>query len=124
MFEELLEAGYADAEYDANPLYDAAQAEGFQLVAKKRKGKGLGHGRHSPARLRSIELLGTAFGATLYRQRRAIEASFGTLVTFGGGLASLPAWVRRFHRVRHWVQAKLLIAGTRSLLKQPQLLLA
>lgn len=126
LIEGLPGGGYllADAEYDANPLYDAAQAEGFQLVAKKRKGKGLGHGRHSPARLRSIELLGTAFGATLYRQRRAIEASFGTLVTFGGGLASLPAWVRRFHRVRHWVQAKLLIAGTRSLLKQPQLLLA
>ncbi|WP_145107352.1 transposase, partial [Botrimarina mediterranea] len=126
LIEGLAGGGYllADTEYDANPLYDAAQAEGFQLVAKKRKGKGLGHQRHSPSRLRSIELLGTAFGAALYRQRTAIETSFGTLVTFGGGLASLPAWVRRFHRVRHWVQAKLLIAGTRSLAKNPQLLVA
>jgi hypothetical protein len=126
LIEGLPGGGYllADTEYDANPLYDAAQAEGFQLVAKKRKGKGLGHHRQSPSRLRSIELLGTPFGAALYRQRAAIEASFGTLVTFGGGLASLPAWVRRFHRVRNWVQAKLLIAGTRSLAKNPQLVLA
>lgn len=112
-----------DQQYDANYLYDAAEVEGFQLIAKKTssRGKGgLGHRRQAPGRLRSIAVLQTTFGRQLYQQRRAIEASFGTLVTFGGGLACLPAWVRRFHRVRHWVQAKLIIAGARSLITKHQ----
>lgn len=116
-----------DAQYDANYLYDGAEAEGFQLVAKKTpsRGKGgLGHRPHAAGRLRSIALLKTTFGRQLYKQRRAIEASFGTLVSFGGGLASLPAWVRRFHRVRHWVQAKLIIAGLRTLVQKNQTELA
>lgn len=109
----------ADSHYDVNYLYEGAEAEGFQLVAQKvaSRGKGgLGHRRQAPGRLRSIALLQTTFGRELYKQRRAIEASFGTLVSFGGGLTCLPAWVRRFHRVRHWVQAKLIIAGARKLL--------
>lgn len=111
----------ADTHYDANYLYDLAEAEGFQLVAKKTpsRGKGgLGHRRQAPGRLRSIELLKTTFGRQLYQRRNVIEASFGTLVSFGGGLACLPAWVRRFHRVRNWVQAKLIIAGARTLVPQ------
>lgn len=108
----------ADKQYDANYLYDLAEAEGFQLVAQKTssRGKGgMGHRRQAPGRLRSIELLKTPFGRRLYRQRRAIEAAFGTLTSFGGGLTCLPAWVRRFHRVRHWVQAKIIIDGARFL---------
>jgi hypothetical protein len=119
------DGGYllGDSQYDVNYLYDAAEVEGFQFVAKKTpsRGKGgLGHRRQAPGRLRSIALLQTPFGRDLYKQRRAIEASFGTLVSFGGGLACLPAWVRRFHRVRHWVQAKLLIAGARTLARKEQ----
>jgi hypothetical protein len=35
-------------------------------------------------------------------------------VSFGGGLTSaLPAFVRRLHRVRLWVHAKLLINAAR-----------
>jgi hypothetical protein len=113
-----------DAEYDANPLYDLAAEAGFQLVAKKRKSRGrggLGHRRQSPGRLRSIELMNTQFGRALYNQRNAIECRFGTLTATGGGLAPLPAWVRRFHRVRHWVQAKILAAGARWFnLNEPQ----
>lgn len=109
----------ADPQYDANCLYDLAAEAGFQLVAKKTKDRGrggLGHRRQSPARLRSIELLKTAFGRALYNQRNAIEGRFGTLTSFGGGLSPLPAWVRRFTRVRNWVQAKIIIAGVRWLL--------
>jgi hypothetical protein len=105
-----------DGEYDANPLYDLATEAGFQLVAKKTKDRGrggLGHRRQSPGRLRSIELLKTEFGHDLYNQRNAIECRFGTLSSMGGGLAPLPGWVRRFRRVRHWVQAKILAAGAR-----------
>ncbi len=115
-----------DTHYDANVLYDLAAKQGFQLLARKTKSRGrggLGHRRQSPGRLRSMELLQTAFGHSVFNQRNAIERQFGTLTSFGGGLAPLPAWVRRFHRVRNWVQAKLLAAGTRWLImNKPQTL--
>lgn len=122
----LLGGGYllGDTHYDANLLYDMATKQGFQLLARKPKSRGrggLGHRRQSPARLRSIHLLTTEFGHLLFNQRNAIERQFGTLTCFGGGLGPLPAWVRRFTRVRNWVHAKLLIAGTRWLLiNEPQ----
>lgn len=113
-----------DTNYDANPLYDLAEKQGFQLVARKTKSRGrggLGHRRQSPGRLRSISLLAKGFGHMLFAQRNAIERKFGTLTSFGGGLGPLPAWVRRFPRVRNWVHAKLLIAGMRWLLiNEPQ----
>ena len=112
----------ADGQYDANGLYDLAEQAGFQLTAQKTPGRTrneLGHRRHSPARLRSIELLQTTFGRALYKYRAAIEARFGTLVASAGGLSPLPAWVRRFRRVRHWVQAKLILAGLRGRLLHP-----
>jgi hypothetical protein len=104
----------ADAEYDSNALYDVAHDAGHQLVAPKRqKKKGLGHRRQSPYRLRSIELMRSPFGQALFRGRRQIEREFGSLVSFGGGLICLPAWVRSFRRVRNWVHAKLLINAVR-----------
>lgn len=109
----------ADQQYDVNYLYDLADEMGFQLLAKKTSSRGrggLGHRRQSPARLRSIELLETTFGCQLYKQRNAIERSFSAVTCFGGGLAPLPAWVRRMTRVRNWVHAKFLTAGTRWLL--------
>jgi Transposase DDE domain len=128
MMESLLGGGYllADSQYDANYLYDAAENAGFQLVARKTPGRGrngLGHRRHSPSRLRSIELLTTRFGSELYRERNAIERVFGVLTSTGGILGPLPAWVRRFNRVRHWVHAKLILNALRWIkIRQPQLL--
>lgn len=114
---QLAYGGYllADGNYDASYLYDAAAARGYQLVAPCRKAKNPGCGKHyqSPHRLRSIDLLRGAFGAALYRVRTAIERSFGNAVSFGGGLAALPAWVRGAERVRTWVWAKLLINAVR-----------
>lgn len=110
-------SGYllGDAEYDANPLYELAHAADYQLLARKRQphSKGLGHQRHSPHRLRSIELLKRPFGRAVYRFRRQIERDFGGCTCFGGGLGPLPAWVRRFPRVRNWVHAKLLVNAVR-----------
>ena len=93
-------------------------------------GTGLGHRDHSPARLRSIELLesptpgnlprpGTAagrcdFARDLYAARGDIERRLGNLCGFGGGLAPLPAWVRTPHRVARWTAAKLVINGLRQ----------
>jgi hypothetical protein len=108
----------ADTQYDANHLYELAAEAGFQLVAKKTKDRGrggLGHRRQSAGRLRSMELLTTAFGRALSNQRNAIECRFGAWVSVGGGLSPLPAWVRRFSRVRNWVQAKILVSGVRWL---------
>jgi len=113
----------ADSEFDANPLYDLAHDNNHQLVAPKRQKKhGLGHRPQSPYRLRSIELMTTRFGKALSGFRRQIEREFGNLVSFGGGLTCLPAWVRRFPRVRNWVQAKLLVNAARWFRNHPEVL--
>jgi len=99
-----------DKQYDSNPLHDIALGTGHQLVAeRKRPGTELGHRRHSPGRLRSIQLLQHEFGTALYRYRDDVERHFAWLTNHGGGLAPLPNWVRRFSRVQSWVQAKLII---------------
>jgi len=55
-----------DKAYDSNSLHNAALAVGCQLVAERKRPKsGLGHRRHSPGRLRSIELLRQEFGQKL-----------------------------------------------------------
>jgi hypothetical protein len=98
-----------DKIFDSNPLHDLSFSTGYQLIAqRKRPGTGLGHRRHSPSRLRSIDLLQTDFGRNLYDCRDDVERKFGWLTNHGAGLAPLPAWVRRPHRVRLWVQGKLL----------------
>jgi hypothetical protein len=98
-----------DKFFDSNPLHELANQHGFQLVAERKQPRTkLGHRRHSQGRLRCIDLLQTDFGKALYRQRTNIERNFGWLTCHGTGLAPLPAWVRREHRVRLWVQAKLI----------------
>ena len=113
MFLELKGSGgylLGDKLYDSNRLHDIAASVGHQLIAaRKRNGKGIGHHRHSPARLRSIELLQGTFGRDLYDLRRNIEHNFGNLTNFGGGLSPLPSWVRRLSRVRLWVGGKLIL---------------
>jgi hypothetical protein len=105
-----------DSQFDSNALYDIAAEAGYQLVAaRQRPGTRLGHRSHSPHRLRSIELLQRPFGKGLYKVRVRIEHCFAQLTTFVGGLGPLPFWVRRFSRVRLWVQAKLLINAIRIL---------
>jgi hypothetical protein len=99
-----------DSSYDSNHLHDTALACGRQLVAKrKRPNAGLGHRRHSPGRLRSIELLHSNFGRSLFAERDTIERKFGWLTNHAAGLAPLPNWVRRLPRVRLWTQAKLIV---------------
>jgi hypothetical protein len=99
-----------DKAYDSNPLHDAALAHGYVLVAqRKRPRAGLGHRRHSSGRLRCIDLLRREFGQALYHLREDIERQFAWLTNHGGGLAPLPNWVRRHHRVQLWVHAKLLV---------------
>lgn len=98
-----------DKNYDSNPLHRAATACGTQLVTeRKRPGTGLAHSEQSSGRLRSIELLRQKFGEALLDCRDSIERNFGWLTNHAGGLAPLPAWVRRVWRVTSWVQAKMI----------------
>ncbi len=128
MLRELEHAGYllADGNSDSNRVFDAAMARGVQLVTPRRYGssRGLGHHRHSPARLRSKDLLEhdpTGFGRSLMRQRWGIERFFGTLSSLPGGLSCLPAWVRTWRRVRNWVAAKLVIDAARAAVRKQAL---
>jgi Transposase DDE domain len=109
-----------DPEYDCNDLYDRAHVADHQLLTPKRqKHRGIGHRPQSPYRLRSIALMKQKFGKALYRYRRQIERQFGNLTSFGGGLTCLPPWVRRFPRVRNWLNTKLLINAARWFLSHP-----
>jgi hypothetical protein len=72
-----------------------------------------GHHYLSPYRVHSNEMEKRPFGRRLLADRKAIERYFAHATIFGGGLASLPAWVRRQHRVKRWVWAKLLINAVR-----------
>lgn len=106
----------ADGSYETNPLAEAAGRAGYQLVAAPRRANaGQGHRRHSPFRLRGLDLQTRSFGQRLFRERYRIELTFAHATSFGGGLADLPPWVRRLHRVRTWVWAKLLINAVRIL---------
>jgi hypothetical protein len=104
-----------DSMYDSNPVHDAALAHNHQLIAPRRhpNAGGLGHHRHSPGRIRCLELLQHHFGKALLKQRKHIERVFGWLTSFGGGLSPLPSWVRRTWRVKEWIRAKMLIDATK-----------
>ena len=98
-----------DNAYDQNKLYEAAAQRSIQLVAPRRpSASGLGHRRHSPHRLRAIELLQEPIGQELLRSRSGIERLFGQLTTLPCGLSPLPNWVRGRKRVINWVRGKLI----------------
>ena len=118
LLEQLPGEGYllGDKQYDVNYLYEAAHNAGYQLLApQQRPGTALGHRRHSPHRIRGLEMLRTSFGKALYRRRCRIEHCFAQLTSFTGGLGPLPFWVRRFNRVKLWLHCKLLINAVHQL---------
>ena len=104
-----------DTNYDSNPLHEACgRRASLQLVTRRRygPGRGLGHKKQTPGRLRSIALLENPypdFGEQLLADRNAIERRFAHLTNWGGGLTCLPPWVRTHRRVHRWVQAKLVL---------------
>jgi hypothetical protein len=98
MIPELAHGGYllGDGEYDANPVFEAAGAAGYQLLAPREDpNAGLGHVRQSPYRRRCIELMRSSFGREVFKLRGTIERHYGTLTAFGSGLSPLPAWVTK-----------------------------
>jgi len=111
-----------DGQYDKNYLYDMAANKSIQLVTPQRirQAKGLGHRRHSPHRLRAMQLTKRPFGQSLITSRTAIERMFGNLTCFAGGLKPLPHWVRTLYRVRLWVQVKMILYHTWRIYKYEQ----
>jgi hypothetical protein len=102
-----------DSQYDVNHLYDLAAKQGYQLLAPRKRRGGLGNHYQSSHRIYAIEMLEGPQGKAVLEERMAIERCFGNWTTFGGGLAPLPAWVRRSHRVQLWIHAKLLLNASR-----------
>lgn len=109
----------ADANYDSNRLHAVCDERGnLQLVTRRRYGpkRGTGHRRQTAGRLRSIALVENprpAFAEGLLHDRAAIERDYGNLSNWGGGLVTLPPWVRTYRRVHRWVQAKLALTALR-----------
>lgn len=106
-----------DAGYDSNPLFVAAREAGLRLVAPRCKpNRGLGWRKHDKDRLSSKRLMedrGGWMGPMLHRLRSGVEryfAGLGSGVVNGG---DLPPWARRHHRVRLWIDAKILLNAAR-----------
>ena len=49
----------------------------------------------------------------LLQPRDQVERIFSALSCFGGGLTTIPPWVRRLDRVSRWVAAKIAIYHAR-----------
>jgi hypothetical protein len=112
----------ADANYDTKHLYQALGARGAQLLTPlKRIAVNPGPLRRmGPHRRFAIELhrrLGDSYRALL-DLRDQIERIFAALTCFGGGLTTLPPWVRRLDRVARWVTAKIAIYHARLRLRK------
>ena len=106
----------ADGNYDSGALYDQVQEHGAQLLTPLPANVGGGHRPKSSARLSAARMWKNG-AKTLYRERVEIERIFSRQSSFGGGLAPLPAWVRRRRRVWRWVAAKLILYHARLVLR-------
>lgn len=105
-----------DGVFDASPLYDAAAARGSTLVAAIRDDRLRSKpraNRNSPARLVAVEQWKHGVARYVYRDRIAVERTFGNQSSYGGGLGPLPAWVRTLPRVTRWIGAKLTLYHAR-----------
>jgi hypothetical protein len=112
----------ADANYDSQNLYQAFGAGGAQLLTPLKRIavnpeplRTMGANRRFAIDL--FQRLGNGYRWLLDR-RDAIERFFSALCCFGGGLTTLPAWVRRLDRVTRWVNAKIAIYHARLCLRK------
>lgn len=108
-----------DKQYDSNPLHEVACEQECQLIAeqKNNSGKLAANRKHSRGRLACFQILKTAKGRLLMKFRDQIERQFGKLTCFSAGLGPLPAWVRNIHRVKLWVEAKLIINAIHTMIR-------
>jgi hypothetical protein len=127
-------AGYvlADSIYDTGPFYQAAGKAGWQAIVRPKYPRAKQRHAWTVDRFRARGLAladnplaccgrATSFGQDLLSMRDIVERRYGYMTNFGGGLAPLPNWVRRPHRVVIWVGLKLLIAAARDLYNRKHL---
>ncbi len=106
----------ADGAYDSGAIYDQVLEHKALLLTPLPENVGGGHRPQSAARMLAARMW--ANGAEdLFRERLGIERIFSQQSSFGGGLAPLPAWVRRWSRVWRWVAAKLVLYHARLALR-------
>jgi hypothetical protein len=112
----------ADGNYDSGPLYQAIADRQSLLLTRlrstARSEKQMK--RMCPARRAAVILWEdyTDVCEETMKTRDEVERIFGALTCFGGGLAPLPAWVRRLPRVRRWVTAKIIIYHARLFIRK------
>jgi hypothetical protein len=97
----------ADRNYDSSKLHARLQPFGIRLYCPPFKGKI--SPRSHPRRRILTRLSRHPMGARIGNRREHIERQFGLMGNYGCGLKGLPHWVRRQHRVKPWLDAKLLI---------------
>lgn len=109
----------ADQNYDTHDLHKAVDGRGGRLLVQP-KGK---VGPRHPVTMRQMgaarrELIAVqehqpVLLRLVLRERIHAEGTLGNLVSYGGGLTGLPAWVRRLPRVRRWVGGKIILYHAR-----------
>jgi hypothetical protein len=121
----------ADSNYDAAPLYrafDACSDGGHMLLAPVRSQQLVGPaGRHpktlsnmGPQRRAALALWEQHPDLARYvmEQRNNAEGVFSVLAVALGLHATLPSFVRRIHRVRQWIGAKIILYHARLLAQE------
>lgn len=108
----------ADGNYDVGRLYDLACTHGAVMFTPLPANAGCGHRPQSPMRLLAARLWKTDGAAELYRRRTTIERQFSQQSCYGGGLGSLPPWVRGLRRVTQWVGTKLILYHVRLMFRK------
>lgn len=107
----------ADGNYDSKFLYAGVRERGAWMLApaKANRRGPLEDLKTGPERKEALRVWEEqpALAHAVYRLRWQIERIFAHLTCFGGGLAPLPAWVRRIDRVRLWVTAKVALYNAR-----------
>jgi hypothetical protein len=98
---------FADGNYDSSKLQAHLLPLGVRLYSPPRE-RPVGPRSH-PRRRILRRLYQHPLGQRIENRREHIERQFGLMGNYGCGLKGLPHWVRRQHRVKRWLDAKLLI---------------
>ena len=113
----------ADSNYDSAPLHEAVADPMGVCLLHPLRGQRRAVGRYRARKLRQMPPSRRALVSCwndqpeltrfVYKARQEIERVFGVLTCAAGGLAGLPAWVRRLPRVRRWVGVKIILYNAR-----------
>lgn len=114
MIEHLDHTAYVigDGNYDVNGLYDRAGERGIQWLTQPRRqgSRAPGNRQHSEHRLAVWQWVRSEHGQRLlFKARSGIERINAWQGQAAVGLTHLPHHIRRDHRVRVWVAAKLVL---------------